>query len=413
MRKRRMTLTRKPWDGSPLGARPVVDGPKGFTIPGFDTTHIYPVGGVEDGYQEAAMGQDWEINVVADDEALLSTPGLTLTWRVDPPELATITPVDSTGGIHAIIHPLMEGNGRVYCKWELTPDDGEASSTLEVGAAVVVVPLAWVSGPQPQTVLGVNVPRTFEWAGGKAPYVAKITGPNNLLLNDENTTDKLITLKIDGTNQPFGDYTVEVEDADGSKLTATTTVIRALSFNPDLPATGQEIAAGSAISLSVTPVGGTPPINFEWYHGTTKLGGATNTYNKSNAVETDSGIYKAVATDNTPGTPQTKTSRLARVRVYAPIRFLNPPATFTVGQPITIDVMGGKIPIKIRLVAVSAAGGESDVILYNGTSTPGGDVKTTYSGTVPTDLKSGVTFKLVASDGNTTPVVVESPITKA
>ena len=75
--------------------------------------------------------------------------------------------------------------------------------------------------------------------------------------------------------------------------------------------------------------------------------------------------------------------------------------------------MGGKIPIKIRLVAVTAGGGETDVIIYNGTSTPGGDVKTTYSGTVPTDLKSGVTFKLVASDGAATPVVVESPITKA
>lgn len=307
----------------------------------------------------------------------------------------------------------MEGYGRIYCKWELAPDGGEASSGLEVGAPVAVVPLAWVTGPQAQTILGVNVPRTFEWAGGKAPYQAKITGPNNIQINDESTNDQLITLKIDGTNQPFGDYTVEVEDADGNKLTATTTVIRVLAFSTDLPATGQEIAAGGTIALAVETVGGVPPVNFEWFKTGTKLAGAAKTFNKSNAVETDSGNYTAKATDNTPGTPQTKTSRLARVRVYAPIRFLNPPATFTVGQPITIDVMGGKIPIKIRLVAVSAAGGESDVILYNGTSTPGGDVKTTYSGTVPTDLKSGVTFKLVASDGATTPVVVESPITKA
>lgn len=96
MRKRRMTLTRKPWDGGPKGGRPVVEVAHGFTIPGFDTSHIYPVGWHEDGYQEAAMGQDWEINVVADDEALLDTPGLTLTWRVEPEDLATITPVDST-----------------------------------------------------------------------------------------------------------------------------------------------------------------------------------------------------------------------------------------------------------------------------------------------------------------------------
>lgn len=413
MRKRRLTLTRKPWDGSPLGARPVVEVVNGFTIPGFDTSHIYPVGWHEDGYQEAAMGQDWEINVVAEDEALLDTPGLTLTWRVEPEDLATITPVESTGGKHAIIHPLMEGYGRVYCKWELTPDGDEDSSALEVGAAVTVVPLAWVTGPQAQTILGVNVPRTFEWAGGKAPYQAKITGPNNIQINDESTNDQLITLRIDGTNQPFGDYTVEVEDADGNKLTATTTVIRVLAFSTDLPATGQEIAAGGTISLAVETVGGVPPVNFEWFKTGTKLAGAAKTFNKSNAVETDSGNYTAKATDNTPGTAQTKTSRIARVRVYAPIRFLNPPATFTPGQPLTVDVMGGKIPIKIRLVAVTAGGGETDVIVYNGTSTPGGDVKTIYSGTVPTDLKSGVTFKLVASDGAATPVVVESPITKA
>lgn len=413
MRKRRMTLTRKPWDGGPKGGRPVVEVVNGFTIPGFDTSHIYPVGWHEDGYQEAAMGQDWEINVVADDEAILDTPGLTITWRVEPEDLATITPVESTGGKHAIIHPLMEGNGRVYCKWELAPDGGEASSGLEVGAPVAVVPLAWVNGPQAQTILGVNVPRTFGWAGGKAPYQAKITGPNNIQINDESTTDQLITLKIDGTNQPFGDYIVEVEDADGNKLTATTTVIRVLAFSTDLPATGQEIAAGGTIALAVETVGGVPPVNFEWFKTGTKLAGAAKTFNKSNAVETDSGTYTVKATDTTPGTPQTKTSRVARIRVYGALRLLNPPATFTPGQPLTITAMGGKIPVKIRLVGVTASGGEVNLIGYTGTSTAGGDPQTVYSGNAPTNLQGAVSFKLVAFDSSTPAVRVESPITKA
>lgn len=69
------------------------------------------------------------------------------------------------------------------------------------------------------------------------------------------------------------------------------------SFSTGLP-DSTAVTAGDAITLSVTVSGGEEPYGFQWYKNGNAISGAVNdTYTKSSAVTSDSGVYKVVARD--------------------------------------------------------------------------------------------------------------------
>lgn len=84
-----------------------------------------------------------------------------------------------------------------------------------------VATIEWVSAPP--TTGTTNTDYTATWKGGLPPYRAVIEGAT-VLLNDQVSYDGTMTLNVNGTNQPAGDYTWTITDAHGNELTEVTTI---------------------------------------------------------------------------------------------------------------------------------------------------------------------------------------------
>lgn len=96
------------------------------------------------------------------------------------------------------------------------------AATSKVSPSAPPVPaLEWVTPPPDTATTGTDY--TASWSGGVSPYHAEIRSATDLL-NDQDGATTSITMNVDGTNQPVGDYTWTVTDAKGATLTATTTV---------------------------------------------------------------------------------------------------------------------------------------------------------------------------------------------
>ena len=85
-----------------------------------------------------------------------------------------------------------------------------------------IAPIIWLT--EPPATGAINTEYTATWSGGLPPYHMTITGPGNVLLNDQVSHDGSGVLQVDGTNQPVGAYVWSINDAHGNKLTKTTTI---------------------------------------------------------------------------------------------------------------------------------------------------------------------------------------------
>lgn len=99
-----------------------------------------------------------------------------------------------------------------------------ASTSGRDTPAAPVATLEWNVAPPTTAAVEANV--TASWKGGAYPYTCTIIQgvieENRMILNEGDPLR--MTMNIDGTNQPAGDWVWTIESADGQTLTATVMV---------------------------------------------------------------------------------------------------------------------------------------------------------------------------------------------
>lgn len=147
-------------------------------------------------------------------------------------------------------------------------------------------------------------------SGGVTPYVYqwKKDGANV-------GTDSATFTKATITSGDAGVYTVEVTDAENTKIVSNemnVVVYPELVLTPDLSDTS--VVEGSTLTLTVVATGGKSPYAYTWFKGSEQLAEVTNTLTIDNVQMSDAGVYHVEVLDDIGNT---KVSANATVTVTA------------------------------------------------------------------------------------------------
>ncbi len=145
-------------------------------------------------------------------------------------------------------------------------------------------------------------------------------------------------------------YTYQVTDSVGSvanSLPALVTVNPTLSVSVS-PSSSTAYVVGHLIKLTAEVTGGTSPLSYQWYNGTSIISGATSAIYTENAGNTGTFGYNVVVTDNAP-IRETATAGSAAITVVPQLVAGAPTVTNTaidIGQSTTLTAKasGGVSP---------------------------------------------------------------------
>ncbi|MBK8819549.1 MAG: hypothetical protein IPN49_10825 [Saprospiraceae bacterium] len=166
-------------------------------------------------------------------------------------------------------------------------DNKGCSGTSSVTATVN--PSLNVSTAAPEVCAGSTLSITSTPSGGTSPYTYSWSGPNGYTSSTQNISRANATVTMSGT------YTVTVTDNKGCSGTSSVTATVNPSLNVSTAA--PEVCAGSTLSITSTPSGGTSPYTYSW-SGPNGYTSSTQNISRANATVTMSGTYTVTVTDN-------------------------------------------------------------------------------------------------------------------
>jgi hypothetical protein len=156
-------------------------------------------------------------------------------------------------------------------------------------ATVYVNPVPQISVNAPEVCVGSTLNISSTPSGGTSPYTYSWSGPNGFTASTQNIIRTNATASMSGT------YVITVTDNKGCTATSSANA----QVNPGLSVTtaAPEVCAGSTLSISSTPSGGTSPFTYIW-SGPNGFSASTQNISRANATITMSGTYSVTVTDN-------------------------------------------------------------------------------------------------------------------
>ncbi len=259
--------------------------------------------------------------------------------------------------------------------YKVVVNNAVGSATSSTVTLTVIDPPAITTQPVSQTVNAGGTATFTVTAGGTAPLTYQwyqgttAVGGNSATLTLANVTDAMA-----------GSYKVVVNNAAGSATSSTVTLTVVDAPTITTQPTSQTVNLGGTATFTVT-ASGTAPLTYQWYHGTTAVGGSSATLTLANVTDAMAGSYKVVV-NNAAGLATSATVTLT---------VIDPPT-------ITTQPNGQMVNLGGTATFTVAATGTAPLTYqwYHGTTAVGGSSATLTLANV-TDAMAG-TYKVVINN---------------